>query len=684
MATGTSLPSGIRTVYVHGGPRGPEGATGAAGPTGPQGPGINLRGNWVNGTTYGPLDAVTYRSSLMDGVDSLYIQNSDEPAAISTTPPHLDLSRWEEVGAVQFGNAFGGIWEVHQINHGFEYVGTPVAFDFATGSYISADADVEGDIGIAVVREVINSDLVILQSTGNVPFIDSRVIWPDGSNWVAGEIYYVSTVRGRVQATPPDEAVSRINPILMAAEAPSPGARNGIALPWTPTQAEPEPNRVLVGYNRFYYDAAGGETAFSGADRNGDVLSYVVGEASNAVFLNGVLLDEGAYSLPDGTTVGLTAPVLAADVVEVWAAAEPVNVLLPSTLAKLDNFEGDFNSADTVFPLTVGGVAVVVASATAALIYLDNFPQEPGEDYTIVEDPGNPGFSAVQFAEPIPGGTRFHGLLFEPAEVPIKLPEVSWLYLSVAADGARFPATPVDASGNAVDAFDSLTSAFDWVISNYAAVNYLYIEVGAGTYDEVGNARWDPTVTVGNLELPMCAKACDIYVLDATPANTVFNISGTLYAHKTTEPGISGGTWNFGSAWFSRGFYSYGDTVMNPTYTGNGAVHVTSGFFAINSGGSLTINYDGPSAALDIYGSFTLDSCQGDINLNYTNPVLNQRVIRAYGGDVFLRGDVTVVGADATAKIYADWGCRFDAAGVLTGVAVTRDNRAAALIGDLP
>lgn len=685
--TSTAFSSSVRTVYIHNGPRGPQGLPGDTGPQGPQGPGVNVLGNWVNGTTYGPLDAVTYRSSLMDGVDSLYIQKSSEASSVSTTPPHEDPSRWEEIGSVSFGNAFGGIWEVYQFNHGFEYVGTPVAFDFATQTYISADADATGDLGIAVVREVIDDDRVILQSTGSVPYIDSRVIYPDGSSWTQGVIYYVSTVRGRLQETPPDETLARINPILMAADSPSPGAMNGIALPWQPQEAGPTPQRVLVGFDKYYYDAAGGEMSFSGADRNGNVLSYTAGDASNEVFVQGLNLDETAFTMPDGVTVGLTAPAQAGDVIEVWVPAQPLTTVIPSTLAKLDNIEGSFNSATKVFPLAVGGVPVATASATNAMVTLDMFLQEPEVDYTIIPTPGDELYSSISFSEPPPAGTRFTGLLFREAADVVALPEVDWLHVAVdAATGTRFPENPIDETYAPVDPFDSLSSAFAWVVENYSAVGFLYVEVEAGTYDEYGSGRWDPSSDWGDLMIPANVLATELSFVDGTPANTIVNATGILYARNGTKLMLSGGvTLNVAGVLGYKGFVNYGDVIANLSSTFGSPFLVKNGQFFVDSGGSLVINSGITGTVLELENVYTKGLSLGDITVNLSAGVDNQNTITCRGGSVFLRGSVTITGAGASSgRVQYDWGAIGEVTGTLTGATVEKISRAGAMLKDIP
>ena len=414
MATGSSFTTSVRTVYVHKGPRGPQGFPGDTGATGAQGDSINVRGLWVTGTVYSPLDAVTYRSRLLDGVNSLYIQKSTSPAAASTTPPNLDTARWEEVGAVQFGNAFGGIWEVYQAAHGFTAIGTPVAFDFGTGVYIPANAGNLAQLGVAVVREVVDVDRVVLQSTGEVPFINDAVIWPNGSSWVPGTIYYVSTVTGRLEPNAPTAMGSYSNPILMPTDSPSPGSRNGVALPWSPQAAPATPNAVIVGVNKFRYNGVVTDDTFTGADRDANVLAYTAGD-STSVFVAGVLQDPNDYTAADGTTVVLGTPLAGSATVEIWAAEDISPIVVASTVSKLDDIESQFNGSDTTFSLTVGAVDIALTDDTNFLITLDVALQESGTDFTIIDDPLNAGFCAIQFSTAPPASTRFFGYLYEPS-----------------------------------------------------------------------------------------------------------------------------------------------------------------------------------------------------------------------------------------------------------------------------
>jgi hypothetical protein len=71
--------------------------------------------------------------------------------------------------------------------------------------------------------------------------------------------------------------------------------------------------------NRFYYTAAGGQTLFSGADSNGQVLKYGDGKYID-VYLNGVsLVDSTDYTATTGTSISLTTGATASDIVEIIA-----------------------------------------------------------------------------------------------------------------------------------------------------------------------------------------------------------------------------------------------------------------------------------------------------------------------------------------------------------------------------
>lgn len=414
MDGGTVFTRENNVIVVHDGRRGPRGYPGADSTVpGPPGAGIVVHGPWQDGTSYGPRDAVSWRSTLLAGANSLYVQRSSFPQTPSTTPPHLDPSRWNEIGAKDWGNAFGGIWEVQQLNHGFSHVGEPVGFSATAGRYVLAQARHADDLAIAVVREVVSEHRAILQSTGEVPNVDPRVIHPDGSSWIPGRVYYVTAARGRVSATPPTDASIYANPILMAAAQNGAGGVNAVALPWTPVSGR-QRDYVPVGLTKFYFTIADATTEISGADDAGRELAYAVGDTTD-VFVDGSNLFRDDYTAEDGLSITFAQQLAPGSRVEVWTPDRPLDLLIRSTMLKVDNIEELFDGLTTVFDLTYGGQPVTFQNSTAAIVTLDATPQEPLIDYEIVSSAGDPDHAAIQFFNaPVPG-TRFWATALTPA-----------------------------------------------------------------------------------------------------------------------------------------------------------------------------------------------------------------------------------------------------------------------------
>lgn len=396
-------------VIVHDGRRGARGTQGKPGPKGEQGRGIEVKGSWVSGTSYGPGDAVTDRSRMIAGVTSLYLQRTDKPLSASTLPPWQDTARWVEVGASDFSNSFGGIWEVYQLDHGFTKIGQPVAFSTLAARYVLASAGNEDELGIAVVREVIDDDRVILQSTGEVPNIDPSLIYPSGDPWQLGATYYVSMTRGRLEPRKPTDPNAFANPILIAADDdPQTGGVNGIALPWAPVTGVRE--YIPVGKRKFYYTAAAGQTRFDGPDENNNLLQYLVG-SNTEVFVNGLNLRETSYVATDGTRIDIPGA-NTGDLIEIWTPDRPLDILVRSTVLKLDNIEAQFDGSETTFALTYGGAPVVFQDAASVQVWLDATSQEPLVDYELQDTAGD---LQIVFRDPPEPSTRFWGVALSPS-----------------------------------------------------------------------------------------------------------------------------------------------------------------------------------------------------------------------------------------------------------------------------
>ncbi len=119
---------------------------------------------------------------------------------------------------------------------------------------------------------------------------------------------------------------------------------------------------------RYRYTLAGGETSVSGADDNGNTLSYLTGKEQ--VYLNGVLMVRAQdYTATNGTSITGFNPALAAsDVIEIITfTAFDVATAIPNSLF---DAKGDIlvaTSADTPGKLTVGtnGYFLKADSSTA-------------------------------------------------------------------------------------------------------------------------------------------------------------------------------------------------------------------------------------------------------------------------------------------------------------------------------
>lgn len=404
----------IPLVVVHDGSRGPRGFPGDKGDQGDQGVSITILGPWAQGFSYEPADAVTARSSANAGVQSLWVQRDNTATDPSDIEPYLDLARWSEIGATDISNITGAIWTIYQLNHGFTEVGTPVCFSLATGQWEQVSNRLDGNLAIALVREVVSTDLAILQTTGEIPNLNPNVIVPAGSAWEPGKVYYTSNDLGKLQVTPPlPTDINRvIQPILIPTGFhlnQGPGEAYGVVLPWRPT-----PNVIgtsVVPAKKFFFTGTAGQTVISGLDLRGNQLAYTPGDATS-VFVNGLNLDDlTAYTGVDGITIVLVTPLGAGDNVEIWTPDGAIVPILPSTAVKLDSIEALFNGVLTTFPLTLNANPIVILSAPSVTVYIDGFAQEPLVDYTTAD---NGNFSTITFAAPPSVGDRFWAIAAIP------------------------------------------------------------------------------------------------------------------------------------------------------------------------------------------------------------------------------------------------------------------------------
>jgi hypothetical protein len=400
-----------QAVLVHDGRRGAVGPDGPAGDQGDTGQSINMRGVWVGGLVYGPEDAVTWRSSAVQGISSLYVQNADQPASVSSTPPQDDPGRWSEVGVYDLNNVTGAICNVTQASHGFTKIGTPIAMSSLSGEWQKADNRVSNATPVAVVREVVDADNFIAQTNGEVTNIDPSII-TIGGDWELGRLYYIAAQAGMVQPFEPTDTSTNSQPILIPSRENG-SSVSGVALPWRPIDLA-QPRYALTGVTQFYFDAALNQTVFSGPDLNGNRLEYQVGPNTD-VFVNGLNLSAlDQFTATDGISITLVQPSAAGDRIEIVTPISPVLVLGQSTAEKVDNIEASFDGSQTTFPITVnGGAAILVSRATNMMVWIDGNPQEGGADYDVHFNQTGDGTDIV-FLDAPEAGARFWGVAYAP------------------------------------------------------------------------------------------------------------------------------------------------------------------------------------------------------------------------------------------------------------------------------
>lgn len=383
---GTIYSNAMPTVIVHNGMRGPQGVPGDEGDQGDPGDSINMRGQWQSGASYAGLDAVTWRSSTMDGFDSLYIQLTAWPDEISTVEPQDDPARWSEIGLSSEEGLLGSVWIVDQAGHPFSKVGQPAAL--SGGGYVLASANDPTRVAIALVREVISANRFILQSSGGIPNVDPTVTI---GTLTDGQFYYVSATAGFLTEDAPTGAGQWVQAIYQ--HGPDP---DGVVLPWTPDLNAVLTEVVDGSRERFYYSATDGQVDFTGADLNGNTPDFTGGIDLVECYQNGLNLWEAVDYTVTPTTLTLAAPAALDDRVE-------ISVLTPNTPMatgrdKLDKLA--FDGMQTEFMLQIAGVDISYMAAQFFEVYLDGNPQEPEVDYT-VNDAGGQAQIKFTFAPEI-------------------------------------------------------------------------------------------------------------------------------------------------------------------------------------------------------------------------------------------------------------------------------------------
>lgn len=390
------------------GRRGVPGLKGDKGDQGDPGRSINMRGIWASGTTYAPGDAVTDDSTAAQGIFSLFVQRDTAPSSVSNTSPRLDPGRWSEVGATDLSNVTGAIWRVVQNAHGFTGVGQPVTFSQPADRWVLATNSLGQPSAVAVVREIISPNEVILQGSGEISGLDPAIITPGpAAQFTPGRFYYASSAPGFLTESPTVSAVNFTSNAMLLATGPA----SGVVLQWQAT-----PNTVglrPVAMNSFFYDAAPGQTVITGVDLDGNTLAYTTADQMR-VLVGGVDVSGfDGFTATTGTSVTLATALVGGERIEVRVLAEPLAALVPGTAAVVDSIQTLFDGVSRRFPLTVGaGTAVTLGPAQNVLVWLDGNAQEPNVDYLIVA--GVSTASDIEFSVAPAPGTRFWAIVGLP------------------------------------------------------------------------------------------------------------------------------------------------------------------------------------------------------------------------------------------------------------------------------
>lgn len=384
---GTIYDNPNKVIFVHDGMRGKPGPPGDDGAPGAPGSGINLVGPFAPGNSYSPNDGVTSRSSAVAGALSLWLQRSNVATSPANTEPHLDPSRWLEVGPDALSSTLGALFTVVQSNHPFTKVGQPAAL---TGAGYALGSSALYPVGL--VREVIDASTFTLQTTGRLTEVDPSVVI---GGLAAGTIYYVAGTLGTMTATAPTGLGTKVSPVFLAD-----GPTSGVVLPWISVPVSSQLVSGPIQREKFYFIASDSQQLFTGLDENSNVLDLT--DAQVEVFQNGLNLRETAQYIQDDISVTLAVPAALSDVIEIWADTIPIASVTAGN--KLDGLV--FDGVTTGFALKVGMAPVAFATSATFTIYLDGNPQEPGVDFEVTNSGGN---AQIEFTFAPSGETGFWG-----------------------------------------------------------------------------------------------------------------------------------------------------------------------------------------------------------------------------------------------------------------------------------
>lgn len=194
------------------------------------------------------------------------------------------------------------------------------------------------------------------------------------------------------------------------------------------------------------------------------------------------------------------------------------------------------------------------------------------------------------------------GLMTE--QTPSNLRTASWLSFRVSPAGQPNPRNPEGTGSGDGDHFDLISNALDYITRNYTYVDYLYIEVMPGVYEDPCVAGYIAPNDHGDLTIPSCCRWVDITGIDA--AGNI--VSGALEATYTI-PGMLVGEFNLylqamdfhcerisldGALALSGPL----DLSCTPPYAGQAMVYVIGGFVSMYGNINLNLLKSGSGTVL--------------------------------------------------------------------------------------
>jgi sulfur carrier protein ThiS/ribosomal protein S8 len=176
------------------------------------------------------------------------------------------------------------------------------------------------------------------------------------------------------------------------------------------------PDGTYRGLRSFEFTADSGDTVFTGADVNGNTLSYNPGNVQVAV--NGILLRTTDYTVNAGTSITLTTAADSGDEISIFNvvaggidSTAALNLVIDGTYRGLRTYTFTADSGDTAFTGTDDFGNTLTYSRQALVVYVNGILLTDSVDYTALDGSTitltNPADSAdiITFHNIVAGGT---------------------------------------------------------------------------------------------------------------------------------------------------------------------------------------------------------------------------------------------------------------------------------------